>query len=240
MSSKKPVLTNDKSRETLKRILKYIRQYKWAVAFSLFLALLTVALTLYIPILIGQAVDRIITAGQVDFRGVAAIIRKIVIAVGLTAVSQWLMNHINNTITYRVVKDIRTKAFNHMEKLPLSYLDSHSSGDIISRMIADVDQFSEGLLMGFTQLFTGVMTIAGTLVFMASINPAITVVVVLLTPISLFVASFIAKRTYTMFRHQSETRGELTALTDEMLGNMKVVQAFGRQKQAQADRKSVV
>lgn len=154
-------------------------------------------------------------------------------AMAATAISQWLMNHINNIITYRVVKDIRTKAFGHLEVLPLSYIDSHPSGDIISRIIADIDQFSEGLLMGFTQFFTGLMTILGTLLFMVSINPLITLVVVVLTPISLFVASFIAKKTYVMFKHQSETRGELTTLTDEMLGNMKVVQAFGYQKEAE-------
>ena len=154
-------------------------------------------------------------------------------AMAATAISQWLMNHINNIITYRVVKDIRTKAFGHLEVLPLSYIDSHPSGDIISRIIADIDQFSEGLLMGFTQFFTGVMTILGTLLFMVSINPLITLVVVVLTPVSLFVASFIAKKTYVMFKHQSETRGELTTLTDEMLGNMKVVQAFGYQKEAE-------
>ena len=154
-------------------------------------------------------------------------------AMAANALSQWLMNHINNIITYRVVKDIRTKAFGHLEVLPLSYIDSHPSGDIISRIIADIDQFSEGLLMGFTQFFTGLMTILGTLLFMVSINPLITLVVVVLTPISLFVASFIAKKTYVMFKHQSETRGELTTLTDEMLGNMKVVQAFGYQKEAE-------
>ena len=154
-------------------------------------------------------------------------------AMAATAISQWLMNHINNIITYRVVKDIRTKAFGHLEVLPLSYIDSHPSGDIISRIIADIDQFSEGLLMGFTQFFTGLMTILGTLLFMVSINPLITLVVVVLTPVSLFVASFIAKKTYVMFKHQSETRGELTTLTDEMLGNMKVVQAFGYQKEAE-------
>lgn len=153
----------------------------------------------------------------------------------ITSVSQWLMNHINNIITYRVVKDIRTRAFNHLEVMPLSYIDVHPSGDIISRIIADIDQFSEGLLMGFTQLFTGLLTIAGTLLFMLSIQPAITAVVVVLTPISLFVASFIAKKTFVMFRKQSETRGELTSLTDEMLGNMKVVQAFGHQEEAQKE-----
>ena len=168
-----------------------------------------------------------------DFAALINIIKKIIMAMAATAISQWLMNHINNIITYRVVKDIRTKAFGHLEVLPLSYIDSHPSGDIISRIITDIDQFSEGLLMGFTQFFTGVMTILGTLLFMISINPLITLVVVVLTPVSLFVASFIAKKTYVMFKHQSETRGELTTLTDEMLGNMKVVQAFGYQKEAE-------
>ncbi|MBE7724067.1 MAG: ABC transporter ATP-binding protein [Enterocloster citroniae] len=233
MSSKHKGLDKNKSMETLKRILDYIGQYRWGVIMSLILALITVALTLYVPILTGRAVDRIAGQGNVDFAGLTRILWKILGAVGLTAVSQWLMNHINNTITYRVVKDIRTRAFNHLETLPLSYIDAHPSGDIISRIIADIDQFSEGLLMGFTQLFTGVLTIGGTLLFMLSIHPAITLVVVVLTPVSLFVASFIAKKTFVMFRHQSETRGELTALTDEMLGNMKVVQAFGYQEETQ-------
>ena len=233
MSSKHKDLDKNKSMETLKRILDYIGQYRWGVIMSLILALITVALTLYVPILTGRAVDRIVGQGNVDFAGLTRILWKILGAVGLTAVSQWLMNHINNTITYRVVKDIRTRAFNHLETLPLSYIDAHPSGDIISRIIADIDQFSEGLLMGFTQLITGVLTIGGTLLFMLSIHPAITLVVVVLTPVSLFVASFIAKKTFVMFRHQSETRGELTALTDEMLGNMKVVQAFGYQEETQ-------
>ena len=233
MSSKHKDLDKNKSMETLKRILDYIGQYRWGVIMSLILALITVAGTLYVPILTGRAVDRIVGQGNVDFAGLTRILWKILGAVGLTAVSQWLMNHINNTITYRVVKDIRTRAFNHLETLPLSYIDAHPSGDIISRIIADIDQFSEGLLMGFTQLFTGVLTIGGTLLFMLSIHPAITLVVVVLTPVSLFVASFIAKKTFVMFRHQSETRGELTALTDEMLGNMKVVQAFGYQEETQ-------
>ena len=233
MSSKHKDLDKNKSMETLKRILDYIGQYRWGVIMSLILALITVALTLYVPILTGRAVDRIVGQGNVDFAGLTRILWKILGAVGLTAVSQWLINHINNTITYRVVKDIRTRAFNHLETLPLSYIDAHPSGDIISRIIADIDQFSEGLLMGFTQLFTGVLTIGGTLLFMLSIHPAITLVVVVLTPVSLFVASFIAKKTFVMFRHQSETRGELTALTDEMLGNMKVVQAFGYQEETQ-------
>lgn len=233
MSSKKRMLDKHKSRETLKRILQSISRYKWGVIFSLALALVTVSLTLYVPILTGQAVDRIVSSGHVNFQELKGILLKILGAVALTAISQWLMNHINNMITYRVVKDIRTRAFNHLEVLPLSYMDAHPSGDIISRIIADIDQFSEGLLMGFTQLFTGVLTIAGTLLFMLSIQPVITAVVVVLTPISLLVASFIAKKTFVMFRSQSETRGELTALTDEMLGNMKIVQAFGHQEEAQ-------
>ena len=233
MSSKKPKMSRDKSIETLKRVLDYIAAYRWAVCLSLLLALVTVAFTLYIPILTGKAVDEIVSQGNVDFPALISIIKKIIMAMAATAISQWLMNHINNIITYRVVKDIRTKAFGHLEVLPLSYIDSHPSGDIISRIIADIDQFSEGLLMGFTQFFTGLMTILGTLLFMVSINPLITLVVVVLTPISLFVASFIAKKTYVMFKHQSETRGELTTLTDEMLGNMKVVQAFGYQKEAE-------
>ena len=231
--SKRGNQKENKSRETLKRILQYISQYKWAVIVSLVLALITVSLTLYVPILAGRAVDRIVSGGHVDFHGLKGILLRILGAVALTAAAQWLMNHINNKITYRVVKDIRTRAFNRLEALPLSYIDAHPSGDIISRIIADIDQFSEGLLMGFTQLFTGVLTIVGTLLFMLSIQPLITVAVVLLTPISLFVASFIAKKTFVMFRRQSETRGELTALTDEMLGSMKVVQAFGHQKEAQ-------
>ncbi|WP_276953305.1 ABC transporter ATP-binding protein [Enterocloster lavalensis] len=223
----------NKSAKTLRRILTYIREYRLWVAFSLTMAVAIVALTLYVPILTGRAVDRIVEQGNVDFGGLLRILRVILIAVAFTSVFQWLMNHINNKITYRVVKDVRTRAFNQLEVLPLRYIDSHSSGDLISRIIADIDQFSEGLLMGFTQLFTGVLTILGTLLFMLSINPWITIVVVALTPVSLFVASFIAKRTYIMFKHQSETRGELTGLTDEMLGNMKVVQAFGYQDRAQ-------
>ena len=223
----------ERSRRTIRRVLRSIDKYQASVLLSLFLAVVTVALTLYVPILTGQAVDRIVAPGQVDYAGLVKILAKILAAMAVTAASQWLMNHINNTITYRVVKDIRTQAFDHLERLPLSYIDSHPSGDIISRIVADVDQFSEGLLMGFTQFFTGVMTIGGTLLFMLSINPLITLVVVLLTPLSLVVAGFIAKKTFDMFRLQSETRGELTTLTNEMLGNMKVVQAFGYQKEAE-------
>ncbi len=223
----------EKQIATIKRILTYIEQYRFWVAASLCLAVITVATTLYAPILIGEGVDLIVEKGLVDFPGLLAILKKVAAVIAVTGLSQWLMNHINNKITYRVVKDIRTKAFDRLEVLPLKYVDSHHHGDIISRIIADIDQFSEGLLMGFTQLFTGVMTILGTLGFMIAVNPFITAVVVLLTPISLFVAGFIAKRTFSMFSLQSRTRGELTALVDEMLGNQKVVQAFGQEKEAQ-------
>ena len=223
----------ERSRRTIRRVLHCIDKYRAAVLLSLLLAVVTVALTLYVPILTGQAVDRIVSQGLVDYEGLVRILAKILAAMALTAVSQWLMNHINNIITYRVVKDIRTQGFDHVERLPLRYIDAHPSGDIISRIVADVDQFSEGLLMGFTQFFTGVMTIGGTLLFMLSINPLITLVVVLLTPLSLVVAGFIAKKTFDMFRLQSETRGALTTLTNEMLGNMKVVQAFGYQREAE-------
>lgn len=233
MKHKQSLSDNSRGRNTLKRILSCIAQYKWWVTLSLVLALITVSLTLYIPILTGQAVDCILSPGHVNYPRLTRIICKILGAAGGTAIAQWLMNHINNTITYQVVKDIRTRAFGRLEVLPLSYIDAHPSGDIISRIIADIDQFSSGLLLGFSQLFTGVLTIVGTLLFMVSIHPAITLVVVVLTPISLFVASFIAKRTFTMFRHQSAARGEITALTDEMLGNMKVVQAFSYQEEAQ-------
>lgn len=223
-----------KQKSTVKRILDYIGAYKWLVLLSLVLAAVTVAATLYVPILIGRGVDLILGPGQVDFAGLLSILKQIVAIVILTALTQWLMNHINNQITYRVVQDIRVRAFNHMQTLPLSYLDSRQSGSIISRIIADIDQFSEGLLMGFTQLFTGVLTIAGTLGFMLSVNPLITLVVVVVTPLSLCVASYIAKKTFAMFKLQSETRGELTSLVDEMVGNEKVVQAFGYEDDAQA------
>ena len=222
-----------KHKSTINRILAYIGHYKWGVLASLVLAAITVASTLYLPVLIGYAVDCIVSAGHVDFTKLTGILGKMAVMIAITAISQWLMNHINNVITYRVVKDIRTKAFDHLEILPLKYIDSHPSGDVVSRIIADIDQFSEGLLMGFTQLFTGVITILGTLGFMFSINPLIAIVVVCVTPVSLVVASFIAKKTYVMFKAQSETRGELTSLVDEMLGNQKVVQAFGHEDEAQ-------
>ncbi len=220
-------------KSTLSRILNYIGVYKWLVLFSLALAGVSVASTLYVPILVGEGVDLILGPGNVDFARLAVILKQIAVIVLLTALAQWLMNHINNQITYHVVKDIRTRAFNHLEVLPLSYLDTHLYGDTISRIIADIDQFSEGLLMGFTQLFTGLITILGTLGFMLSISVPIALVVVVVTPVSLFVASFIAKRTYQMFLLQSETRGEQTAFIEEMIGNQKVVQAFGYEEDAQ-------
>ncbi len=202
------------------------------VVLSLVLAGLTVALTLYVPILIGQAIDLILEEGKVDFHGIGIIIQKMIILILVTSLAQWVMNHINNHITYQVVKDIRIRAFRHLEELPLKYVDAHPGGDIISRVIGDVDQFSEGLLMGFTQLFTGCMTILGTLCFMFSVHVGISFVVVMVTPLSLLVASFIAKKTYTMFQLQSKTRGELTSHIDEMLGNQKVVQAFHYEREA--------
>ncbi len=220
-------------KSTLHRVLNYIGAYKWLVLLSLILAAVTVAATLYVPILVGNAVDLILGPGHVDFAGLIGILKQIVVVIIITALAQWLMNHINNQITYHVVKDIRTKAFNHLEILPLKYIDTHPHGDVISRIIADIDQFSEGLLMGFTQLFTGVLTIIGTLGFMLMVNPMITIVVVVVTPLSLFVASFIAKKTFTMFQLQSQARGELTSLVDEMVGNQKVVQAFGYEDNAQ-------
>ncbi len=218
-------------KETIKKVLHYIRRYRFFLIASLVLALITVVLTLYVPILTGQAVDLIVGKGQVDFAGVYHICVKIGIAILLTMVAQWVMNVANNKITYSVVRDIRTDAFEKIQVLPLSYIDSHSYGGIVSRVIAEADQFADGLLMGFTQLFTGVITILGTLGFMLSVSVPIALVVVVLTPVSLFVAAFIAKRTYQMFRMQSETRGEQTALIEEMIGNQKVVQAFGQEKE---------
>ena len=218
-------------KETIKKVLHYIRRYWFFLIASLVLALITVVLTLYVPILTGQAVDLIVGKGQVDFAGVYRICVKIGIAILLTMVAQWVMNVANNKITYSVVRDIRTDAFEKIQVLPLSYIDSHSYGGIVSRVIADADQFADGLLMGFTQLFTGVITILGTLGFMLSVSVPIALVVVVLTPVSLFVAAFIAKRTYQMFRMQSETRGEQTALIEEMIGNQKVVQAFGQENE---------
>lgn len=216
--------------ETIRKVLRYIKRYWFYLILSLLLAVVTVAFTLYIPILTGDAIDSIVGRGQVDFDEVSAVLKKIALAIGITMIAQWIMNVCNNTITYGVVRDIRTDAFRKIERLPLRYIDSHSYGGVVSRVIADADQFADGLLMGFTQLFTGIITILGTLGFMLSVNVSITVVVVVITPVSLFVASFIAKRTYQMFRLQSETRGEQTALVEEMIGNQKVVQAFGQEE----------
>lgn len=218
---------------TLTKVLKYIKRYGFFLAASLVLAAVTVVLTLYVPILTGDAIDEIVGPGRVDFEKVASILWRIGAAVLVTMAAQWGMNVCNNKITYCVVRDIRDEAFEKIQRLPLRYIDSHSYGEVVSRVIADVDQFADGLLMGFTQLFTGVVTILGTLLFMLSIHVGITLVVVLITPVSLIVASFIAKRTYEMFRLQSETRGEQTALVEEILGNQKVVQAFGYEDDAQ-------
>lgn len=220
-------------KDTFRKILHYIGKYWFFVVLSILFAAVTVALTLYIPILTGKAVDFIIGPGHVDFDGVFGVLRTAVIVIALTAVSQWIMNVCNNRITYHVVQDIRRDAFAKLEILPLKYIDSHSYGDIVSRVVADVDQFADGLLMGFTQLFTGVITILGTLGFMLLVNFQITLVVVLITPLSLFVASFIAKKTYFMFKLQSETRGEQTALIEEAIGNQKVVQAFSHEDETQ-------
>ena len=211
---------------TINKVLKKIRPYRFTLALSLIFAVITVILTLYFPLLTGEAVDCIIGEGMVDFAAIAPIAVKMAVIAALTALSQWAMNICNNRITYNVTRDIRDEAFKKIEILPLKYIDNHSDGDIVSRVIADVDQFADGLLMGFTQLFTGVLTILGTLFFMFRINAVISLVVLLATPISLFVAAFIAGRTYRLFRLQSETRGEETAFIDEMIGNQKVVQAF--------------
>lgn len=222
------------NKEILKKVLKHIGKYKIFLFFSIVLAAVSVMLTLYIPILTGQAVDCILGPGAVDFGGILDILKKMAAIIVLTAAVQWVMNTCNNKIAYQVVRDVRDEAFKKLQILPLKYIDGHSHGDIVSRVIADVDQFSDGLLMGFTQLFTGVVTIIGTLVFMFSINVPTTVVVVILTPLSFFIAGFIAKRTFSMSKLQSETRGEQTALIDEMIGNEKVVKAFGHEPQVMA------
>ncbi len=224
---------NTMKKTTLKQVLLLIKPHMFFVVLSFLLAILTVVLTLYVPVLTGEAIDHIIAAGNVDFANLLILLRRLGIIILITAIAQWFMNLCNNHITYQVVKEIRIRAFHHLEELPLKYIDSKQHGDILSRIVSDVDQFSDGLLMGFTQLFSGVVTIVGTLFFMLSVNVSITFVVVLLTPISLFVASFIAKRTFSMFHKQSETRGRLTSLTDEMVGNEKIIQAFGYEKRAQ-------
>ena len=235
MAKGKPRKMTADDAKTIKRILHYIENYRGHVILSVLLAAVTVVLTLYIPILTGQAVDTIVGPGKVDWTTLLQILERMGFMILVTAFAQWVMNHINNVVTFRVVQDIRTKAFNHIEELPVSYLDAHPAGDLTSRVITDIDQFSQGLLMGFTQLFTGVLTILGTLVFMLSIEPFITLLVILLTPLSFVVAGQIAKHTYNFFRHQSESRGEITAFTEEMIGNLKVVKAFGHEDEAQAE-----
>ena len=229
---------NSRQKETLIKVLKYIKPYRFLMALTILMAVVSVVLTLYLPILTGDAVDRIAfifdpSGLNVDvsaiWAGLFGILRKMGIVILLTAFTQWIMNVCNNRIVYNVIQDIRKKAFQRLEELPLKYLDAHSHGDIVSRVVADVDQFADGLLIGFTQLFTGIVTILGTLGFMLSVNVGITAVVVVITPVSLFVASFIAKKTFSMFKLQSETRGEQTALINEMIGNQKVVQAFNRE-----------
>ena len=219
-----------RQKTTIKKVLLYIKKYWVFLILSLVFAVVTVFATLYVPVLTGKAIDEILGAGKVNFPEIFRIFIQMGVIIGITALAQWLMNVCNNKITYGVVRDIRNDAFSRIGILPLKYIDGHSHGELVSRVVADVDQFADGLLMGFTQLFTGVLTIAGTLGFMLSINVWITLVVVVITPVSLFVAGFIAKRTYTMFRRQSETRGEQTALIDEMIGNQKVVQAFGQEE----------
>ena len=224
--------TGDRQRETIKKVLSYLRRYWGYLGCSLLLAMFSVALTLYLPILTGQAVDLIAGAGHVDLAGIAVILRRMAIVILLTVMAQWIMNACNNKITYNVIRDIRMEAFERIGHLPLSYLDAHSHGETVSRIIADVDQFADGLLLGFAQFFTGIVTILGTLLFMLSISVTITVAVVVITPLSLFVASFIAKKTFAMFALQSKTRGEQTAFVEEMVGNQKVVQAFSHEDEA--------
>lgn len=226
-------MTEEKGRQitVLKKLFRYMKKYTPFVILSLLFAAVSAVLTLYVPILTGRAIDGIAGAGNVDFTGIFAVIRQMIVVVAITAAAQWLMNICNNRITYQVVRDLREDAFAKIEILPLKYLDAHSHGELVSRIIADADQVAEGLLMGFTQLFTGLITIVGTLCFMVSIQYKIAIVVICITPVSLFVAAFIAKRTFTMFKLQSETRGEQTALVEEMVSNQKVVQAFGQEEE---------
>jgi len=218
-------------KDTMKQMLQYVKKHSLFVILSVLFAAVSVALTLYVPILIGDAVDLIVAPGKVAFDEILHILLVIGVCIGITGIAQWIMNICNNRITYQVVHDIRKDAFDKLQILPLKYIDGHSQGEIVSRVIADVDQFADGLLMGFTQFFTGIVTIVGTLLFMLTIHPGITVVVIVITPVSLFVAAFIAKNTYDMFQQQSKARGEQTALIDEMIGNKKIVQAFGREEQ---------
>ena len=225
-------MTRDDQKKTLGKVMKYIKKYRVRVVMSLIFAAVTVITTLYLPILTGNAVDLMVEKGKVDFAGLKPIVKTMLIVLAITGVAQWIMNICNNYITYHVVQDIRKDAMDRIQIVPLKYLDGHAAGDIVSRVIADVDQFADGLLMGFTQAFTGVMTIVGTLVFMLQINVWITLVVILVTPLSFFVAGFIAKKSYTMFQMQSKERGAQTALIDEMIGNQRVVQAYGHEKRS--------
>ncbi len=219
-------------RATLSRVWRYIRRCRWLLVLSILLAAVTVSVTLYIPILLGEAIDRILGPNQVDMAAIMELLLRCGVLTAGTALLQWVMNTVNNAMTYRIIRDMRRDAFHHIQRLPLAYLDKHPAGDIVSRVITDVDQFADGLLMGFTQLFTGAVTIVGTLLFMLTIHPPITLAVVVLTPLSLFVASFIARRTFAMFREQSVTRGQQTALIDEMVKEQKTVQAFGYEEES--------
>lgn len=225
-------LSRDDQKKTLVKVMKYIKKYRMLVVLSLIFAAVTVVTSLYLPILTGNAVDMMVKKGKVDFVGLKPIVRTMLIVLVITGAAQWIMNICNNYITYHVVQDIRKDAMDRIQIVPLKYLDGHAAGDIVSRVIADADQFADGLLMGFTQAFTGVMTIIGTLGFMLWINGWITLVVILVTPLSFFVAGFIAKKSYSMFRLQSKARGEQTALIDEMIGNQRVVQAYGHEKRS--------
>ena len=226
---------NTRSVSTFIKVLKYLKVYRLHFALSLFFTAITVALTLYLPILVGKAIDLAVGKGDVDFGGIGRILITILISILITALLQWLINVINNRMTYGIVKNIRKEAFDKLQRFPISYVDSHRSGEIVSRIITDVDQFSDGLLMGFTQFFNGIMTILGTIVFMLLISPPITAIVVIITPASLFVAAFIAKRTHSMFKLQSEIRGEQTALIDEMISSHKTVVAFGKERDVQEE-----
>lgn len=230
--AEKGKMTRDDQKKTLGKVMRYIKRYRMLVILSLIFAAVTVITTLYLPILTGNAVDLMVDKGRVDFTGLKPIIKTMLIVLTITGVAQWIMNICNNHITYHVVQDIRKDAMDRIQIVPLKYLDGHAAGDIVSRVIADVDQFADGLLMGFTQAFTGVMTIIGTLCFMIRINVWITLVVILVTPLSFFVAGFIAKKSYSMFQLQSKARGEQTALIDEMIGNQRVVQAYGHEKRS--------
>ena len=232
MSSEKKQTTNSGSMETLWKVLRFIGRYRFLLIFSIILASVSVILQLYVPVLFGNAIDQIVAEHKVDFSGMWYYLSRILVMIVISSAATWFMNIINNRMTYRTVQDIRAKAIRHIQVLPLSYLDSHSTGDIISRIIADTDILSDGLLLGFTQLFSGIVTIIGTLIFMFSKNFWITLLVIVLTPVSFFVAKFISSRSFHMFRKQSDARGRQTALIEEMIGNQKIVQAFGYEKKA--------